>query len=319
MTTAAEFVRFAEREAHQVSPIYERLCLALARDEEILALLDSLPRPKRQPNLLLAVCRLLDGPVEDPPALHDFVVEHWPVIEPELMRRATQTNEPGRCAALLPVLASLPQPLALIEVGTSAGLCLYSDRYSYRYGDEVLGDGGPTFDCALTGRAAPTTLPQVVFRAGIDLNPLHVDDPTDLAWLMALTWPEHEHRRQRLRAAAAVAAADPPLLVRGDLVDELPAVAALAPDDATLVVFHSSVLNYVPEDRRRAFAELVRQLPGHWVSNEAPDVVPVGELPEPPDGSHHNVLSRDGVALAWTRPHGQGLTWFGPVTVPNGR
>ena len=45
-----------------------------------------------------------------------------------MMVRSTQTNEAGRCAALLPVLALLPQPLALLEVGTSAGLCLFPDR-----------------------------------------------------------------------------------------------------------------------------------------------------------------------------------------------
>ena len=42
--------------------------------------------------------------------------------------RATQTNEAGRCAILLPVLAALPQPLALLDVGASAGLCLYRDQ-----------------------------------------------------------------------------------------------------------------------------------------------------------------------------------------------
>ncbi len=40
------------------------------------------------------------------------------------MSKRTQTNEPGRCAVLLPLLAALPQPLALLEVGASAGLCL---------------------------------------------------------------------------------------------------------------------------------------------------------------------------------------------------
>ena len=50
-----------------------------------------------------------------------------------IMSRATQTNEVGRCATLLPLLASLPGPLALLEVGCSAGLCLFPDRYSYRF------------------------------------------------------------------------------------------------------------------------------------------------------------------------------------------
>jgi len=63
----------------------------------------------------------------------------------------------------------------------------------------------------------------------LDLNPLDVTDPADLAWLEALIWPEHAHRRARLRAAAVVAAAEPPRLVRGDLVEDLPALATQAP------------------------------------------------------------------------------------------
>ncbi|MYG24955.1 MAG: DUF2332 family protein [Boseongicola sp. SB0677_bin_26] len=41
------------------------------------------------------------------------------------LSRGTQTNEPGRCATLLPLLCLLPQPLALLEVGASVGLCLF--------------------------------------------------------------------------------------------------------------------------------------------------------------------------------------------------
>ena len=246
--------------------------------------------------------RLLGGPVEDPAAFHDYTVANWPAIEAEMRTRATQTNEAGRCAVLLPVLAALPQPLALLEVGASAGLCLYPDRYAYRYGDHVVGSGEPVLECAATGMAPPTGVPEVVWRAGLDLNPLDVTDPADVAWLDALIWPEHAHRRDRLRAAAAVAAADPPLLVRGDLVDDLPALAAQAPADATLVVFHTSVLYQVPAPRREAFVEVVRELPGHWIANEAPDVLPYDGLPEPPDDALHNVLALDGTPLAWTRP-----------------
>jgi hypothetical protein len=48
-----------------------------------------------------------------------------------MLAQSTQTNEPGRCAALLPMLARLPEPLALPEVGASAGLCLLPDFYTY--------------------------------------------------------------------------------------------------------------------------------------------------------------------------------------------
>lgn len=311
MTTAGTYAEFSSREARGVSPTYERLSQAVARDDDLLTLLDRLPPAKRQPNLLFGVVRWLGGPVNDPVTFHDFVVTHWPAIEAELLTRATQTNEAGRCAVLLPVLAALPQPLALLEVGASAGLCLYPDRYAYRYGDHEVGSGEPVLDCAANGLVPPAGVPRVVWRAGLDLNPLDVTDPEDVSWLDALIWPEHGHRRARLRAAAAVAAADPPLLVRGDLVDDLPALAARAPTDATLVVFHTSVLYQVPPPRRDAFVRLVRELPGHWVANEGPDVLRYDGLPAPPSDALHNVLALDGKPLAWARGHGQAMTWFG--------
>ncbi|MFE9693129.1 DUF2332 family protein [Micromonospora sp. NPDC005806] len=311
MTTAASYERFGAREAHGVSPAYERLALAVSQDDELLALLEALAPAKRQPNLLFAVVRLLGGPVEDPAAFHAYTLANWPAVEAEMRVRATQTNEAGRCAVLLPVLAALPQPLALLEVGASAGLCLYPDRYAYRYGDHRIGAGQPVLDCVITGTAAPARLPEVVWRAGLDLNPLDVTDSADVAWLDALIWPEHRHRRDRLRAAAAVAAGEPPLLVRGDLVDDLPALAARAPADATLVVCHTSVLYQVPPPRRDAFADVVRGLPGHWIANEAPDVLTYAVLPTPPSDAHYNVLALDGTPLAWTRGHGQAITWFG--------
>ena len=304
------FEEFAVREARGNSPVYERLALTVAGDDQILDLLQQVPAPKRQPNLLFAVVRLLGGPVDDPVAFHDFVVAHWPVVSAELRVRATQTNEAGRCALLLPVLAGLPQPLALLEVGASAGLGLHPDRYTYRYGDHMVGAGGPVLECALSGAAPPGRLPEVVWRAGLDLNPLDVTDPADLAWLEALIWPEQRHRLERLRAAAAVCAADPPVLVRGDLVDDLPELAARAPAAATLVVFHTSVLYQVPAVRREAFVELVQGLRGHWISVESPEVVAFEGLPPTPDPSFHNVLALDGEPLAWALGHGQALAWF---------
>jgi hypothetical protein len=132
-----------------------------------------------------------------------------------------------------------------------------------------------------------------------------------MAWLEALIWPEHSHRRDRLRAAATIVAADPPTLVRGDLVDDLLSLAAAAPAGATLVVFHTSVLYQVPATRRAAFVRLVGELPGRWIAVEAPEVLRYEGLPPPPDGSRHNVLALDGTPLAWTRGHGQAMAWFG--------
>lgn len=114
-----------------------------------------------------------------------------------------------------------------------------------------------------------------------------------------------------MRAAAAIAAADPPLLVRGDLVDDLPALAAQAPAGATLVVLHTSVLYQVPASRRQAFAEVVQRLPGHWIANEVAEAMGYTGLPEPPDSALFNVLALDGTPVAWTRPHGQAIIAIG--------
>ncbi|MFE9689702.1 DUF2332 domain-containing protein [Micromonospora sp. NPDC005806] len=314
MDTVDSYRRFAEREARGQSPTYERLALAVAADADLLALLDRLPAPKRQPNLLFGAARFLGGPVDDPDRFRAWATAYWSEVAATMSTRRTQTNEAGRCAVLLPLLARLPQPLALLEVGVSAGLCLQPDRYRYAYGSHRVGpaDSPVELSCAVDGPAPlPDRVPEVVWRAGLDLNPLDVTGPDDLAWLTALVWPEQQDRRDRLRAAAEVARTLPAPVHRGDLLADLPALAATAPRDATLVVFHSAVLAYLPMEGRRAFAELVRGLPGHWISNEGAGVFPeFAEGLSAPDGPARFLLALDGRPVAWTGPHGQSLHWL---------
>ncbi|WP_188942302.1 DUF2332 domain-containing protein [Nakamurella endophytica] len=307
----------AEVELHGISPAYERCCRAVAAAPDVCALLDGLPPAQRQPNLLLGVVRLLGGPVGDPAAFLAFVREAWPGIAVELGRRRTQTNEPARCAVLLPVLAALPQPVALVEVGASAGLCLYPDRYRYIYstatGDVRLGGGAVEIRCTVEGPVRlPAALPSVAWRAGIDLHPLDARSADDRDWLRALVWPEQRERLERLGTALAVAAADPPRIETGDLVDGLDRLLRDAPPGATVVVQHSAVLAYVPADRRRRFVELVtglvRDRGVHWLANEAPGVVPGAA--DVPDTRGRFVLSHNGSPRAVTGPHGQSLRWL---------
>ena len=314
MDTAAVYRRFAEVEARGHSPIYEAWAGGIADDPNLLALIDELPPDKRQPNLVLGAARFVGiepGPfAEFGPALR----EHWPAVRTTALIRRTQTNEPARCAVLLPLLAALPGPLALLEVGASAGLCLYPDRYSYRYSDGTALDpaDGPSpvvLDCAVTGPAPlPAALPEVVWRAGIDLNPLDAASAEDRQWLETLVWPEQQHRRERLHDALRIAAADPPRLIRGDIVDALPLLATTAPADATLVVFHSAMLAYLDGPGRAAVAEQIRALPARWIANEAPSVIGY-DLPRPaPTGTF--VLALDERPVAFTGPHGQSLEWI---------
>jgi hypothetical protein len=218
---------------------------------------------------------------------------------------------------LLPLLSALPQPLALIEVGASAGLCLYPDRYSYRYGDVVIDpDAGPSavlIDCAATGPVPlPASVPRIAWRAGLDLNPLDVDDDSEMAWLETLVWPEHDARRARLRAAIDIARADPPHIVKADAIEGIAALAAQAPADATLVIFHSAVVAYFAPEERQSFVDAVAALPGHWISNEGQGVVPgVRErLPRPVTDPALFLLALDGAPVAATGGHGQTIEWL---------
>jgi hypothetical protein len=131
---AARYRRFAEVEAHGRSPLYEAFALGVAGDTFALDFLDALSDEKRQPNLLFAALRHVCGTPRDWSTFRTKLRDNAPAVRETMLARRTQTNEAGRCATLLPVLARLPQPLALIEVGASAGLCLLTDRYGYDYG-----------------------------------------------------------------------------------------------------------------------------------------------------------------------------------------
>src|SRR5262249_6610859 len=146
-------------------------------------------------------------------------------------------------------------------------------------------------------------------------------DDEAVRWLLACVWPEHHERRRRLEGAIATARADPPVVLRGDLVDDLPALLAEAPRDAQLVVFHSAVLSYVSRERRHAFADVLahasKQRDIIWLANEAAGVVP--ELPATaPAGPLRFQVGRTRFAngrrsselLALAHPHGAELAWL---------
>ena len=316
--TARAYRRFAEEEARGRSPLYEELARKVAADAAILEFLLTLPRDKHQPNLLLAAVRSLAGTPAGWPQFRDTILAERDRLHALMLVRSTQTNEPGRCAALLPVLARLPPPLALIEVGAAAGLCLIPDRYGYDYGPRRIGPpagigAAPVFPCAADAATPlPGACPPILWRAGLDLHPVDIGDPAETAWLEALVWPEDTGRLARLREALAIAAADPPRVVRGDLRHDLAALAAAAPREATLVVFHTAVLAYVATAAERAdFAATVASLCDFWIANEAPGVMPgLAAPPLPPGRGLHFLLSVNGAAVARSHPHGATLEWI---------
>jgi hypothetical protein len=302
------------------SPCFEEWALAVAGDPEVLAWLSDLPEHKQQPNLVFAAARW-HGAVAPAPydELRRVLLTDETRVKQTILARATQTNEVGRLASVVPLLAGLGEPLALVEVGASAGLCLFPDRYDYEWRSvgSLRAGVGPVLGADATGPLpVPDRHPQVAWRGGCDLNPLDVADADQMAWLETLVWPEQEGRRGRLRSAIGIAAQDPPQLLAGDLLDLVPGLVEEAGRHGVPVVFHSVVAAYLDEGDRDRFVALMTGLVARgrcrWVSNEAPGVLPTvtatGPSPGPPAG--RLVLALDGRAVAWTHPHGQAIDWL---------
>ena len=312
-----EYLDFATYAAGD-SPCFDAWAHGVAGDAEVLAWLGTLPPLKRQPNLVFAAARWHGAPAPGSYAdLRSVLLAQEVAVRATIMERATQTNEVGRLAVLTPVLGLVEGPLALIEVGASAGLCLFPERYDYAWppAGELRGSGGPTLTAEATGPLpVPARHPEVAWRGGVDLNPLDVADPEAMAWLENLVWPEQDGRRERLRAAVEVARRDPPVLRRGDLVDHLPALLEEAAPHGTPVVFHSAVIAYLEEPGRRRFQDLMTGLVAEgrcrWISNEGRGVLPTvtGDAAVP---SGRFVTALDGVPVAFSHGHGHTIDWVG--------
>src|SRR5690625_4243637 len=113
--TATRYQQFAEYEARGNSAVYEQWALAVAADDDLIARLDTLPEPRRQPNLLFGAARFLGLGDVDGIGFTAWVREHWDEVTAVMATRSTQTNEAGRCATLLPTLSNFTEPLALID------------------------------------------------------------------------------------------------------------------------------------------------------------------------------------------------------------
>lgn len=290
---AGRHARFARNEAHAHSEVYERWALALSQDADTCALVATLPPGKRQPNIVFACARLHGAEPGDYDNLRRVLHERWDAVRCDILARSTQTNEVARCGVLLPLLAELAaregRPLALIEAGASAGLCLLPDAWSYRWRDrsgDVLAaidtpDAAGTIEVTVkdAGIDLPGRMPPIGWREGIDLNPLDATDPTARDWLRTLVWPGQDTRLARLDAALEVASRSGVRVRPGDLCDPGVVDAALdrVPDGCVPVVFHTAVLAYLDTDQRVAFTHRMMQRVDarrcHWISNEGAGVV----------------------------------------------
>ncbi|MBX3116773.1 MAG: DUF2332 domain-containing protein [Cryobacterium sp.] len=313
--TADWYRNFAEVECKGQSELFANWALGISGDRDVLDLIETLPLQKRQPNLIFAVSRVLGAPLESYNSLRAWLIENWNRIAGQAIQRSTQTNEPRRCAALLPALGLIDEPIALIELGASAGLCLIPDRYSYRFTNHWLHpEDGPSLvkiESEFSG-AVPflRRMPNVQWRAGADLNPLSVLNPEDVRWLETLIWPEQEERLERVQAAMELARRDPPRIIEATALEGLQTLSADAPRGLRKVVLTPAVLVYLPYLKRMELVEAIRSSGASWISLDALNVLPEvdAKLRKPKPGQF--TLSMDGEPLARVGPHGQFVDWL---------
>ena len=337
------FERFARVEAPDLdSPMYAELAAGVAADDELLALAAQRQRGQPAPNMLFGAVQylllqgvehplaadypILRGPEPPPgrafPRFRAFCLEHRERVADLIASRRTQTQVVRRCTCLLPAFGLVHRearaPLALIDVGASAGLNLNFDRYGYRYlreGTEVLrwGRGAARVELEADLRG-PGMLPEpaqelpVASRDGIDLNPIDLADPDELLWLRALIWPEHVERHGQLVDAAAELDGSPIRLHRGDASRDLAHLLERVPDETALVVYSTIAMYQIPrEGRRRIRAALEAQ------SQERPVWQVALEGAHPPSLTLTRYRSGAGETelLARASPHGWWIEWGG--------
>jgi hypothetical protein len=214
--------------------------------------------------------------------------------------------------------------VGLIDVGCSAGFNLNVDRVGITYSNgPSLGDASSPvqFSASAVGdRPIPTrALPPVVARVGVDPDPVDVTDAGEARWLRACVWPG---RAARLDAEIALAAADPPLLLRGDAVEVLPGAFARVPADALPVVTTTWALSRFPLASRLRFLQRLDAAATHrpvaWVSVEGVGVAPAIATFGDRHASGHSIiglavfgqstLHAQAAGRCWSR--GRSLAWL---------
>lgn len=241
--------------------------------------------------------------------------------DPRLLRwleSPPQTNEVGRSALLMSGLLALaarhPGPMALLELGASAGLNLNLDLYAYRLGGLEAGAAGSglRLEPEWEGPAPPAAEVRIAARRGVDLEP--VDAVREGARLLAYVWPDQPARLARIAAALEIAARHPVEVARGDAAGWLEARLAEAPSPgATRVVLHSVAWQYFPaEAQARCEAALAAAAAA---ASEAQPLAWLRFELRPGEEAHSLRLRSwpggEERLLAWGQAHGRRVRWVG--------
>ena len=265
-----------------------------------------------------------------PPAASDFdndalapLLQRLLVDEAAYLRNyltsAPQTNEVMRSAVLIGGYAAIAQatglPLALREIGASAGLNLLWDRFHYTLGAQRWGNAGSPVQLVSDWRGPAPALPDriaVADRRGNDLLPIDLSDAAAVQRLRSYVWPDQRARATRLQGAIALAQHELPVVQAGDAAAWVEQDFASPRPGLATVLVHSIVWQYLPAATRErieaalagAAARADHDAPLAWLRMEffgkdAPAELRLTLWPE----GRERILAR-------THPHGEWVEWL---------
>jgi hypothetical protein len=206
-----------------------------------------------------------DGDVDRTWAAFRATLEERLVELRRLVERPVQTNEVGRCAALLPGFLGFAEqtglPLRLLEVGSSAGLNLGWSGYRYEAEGFAWGPAASPLRIAfeLSGGEMPGYEATVAERAGCDAAPVDPSSEEGRLTLLSYVWPDQSARMERLRAALAIAAERPALVERARAGEWARERLAEPGSGRATVLFHSIVMQYLGDEERDSFERAVAE------------------------------------------------------------
>jgi hypothetical protein len=245
----------------------------------------------------------------------------------EAVPKSVQTNEVGRCCALLPGFIEISRescfPLRLLEIGASGGLNLRWDRYRYSTPAGAWGDTSSwvRFEVPFDPGPLPST-PTVSVRRGCDLNPVDISNESGRLTLLSFIWPDQAKRLELVRGAIEIAQQVPASVEQADAVDWIRRELAHPVPGSMTVVFHSIVMLYLDAPKRALFAEILAEAGGRatpqaplaWLSMER------AEEPGESDTAIHLTLWPGGIRrhIAGAGFHGQDVRLISGNRQPSG-
>ena len=251
-------------------------------------------------------------------AFADVIERHAAEIRPRLDTQV-QTNEVRRCAALLggflAAARSAKRPLRLLEIGSSAGLLLFWDRYRYALGPYTWGDAAARLLLDAEWRGAPPDLDApvaIASRRGCDLHPLDVRDLAQLRRIESFLWADQPDRHRLLHAAAASLPPEGAPIERIGACEFLRRELASPVRGQGTVLFHSHMWWYLSKEDRREVARCLEtagasaseDAPLFWLRMEAPGMAFCEIRLRAWPGGEDRLLAR-------AHHHGRWVEWLG--------